>query len=359
MKQVLLILAALGSANLFAQEAASGVELSGTVSVEAIGSHELTEAPRNGADVAGGFRAVLYPVWKIDDHWAVSAAIQVHSRPYFADEVYTQGYGVKADVLQANLSYSRFIKHGSVVIRAGELSSAFGSFLLRYDDAMNPLINAPPSYGYYYEGVTTLSLAGAEADVTLGKFDARAQFVSSSPGNRRSIFDRDQYGNWAGGAGYTIKQGFRVGASMYRGPYLDRQYPFYFPGEAPPHQLPATGVGVDAAWGRGPWNLNGEWQRFQMDYHVIPNYIREVAYVEARRTLTPRWYVAARASTIRPSAGNPLQQYEIAAGYRPARFELIKLGYQIDQGPEIHGTVDNTLALQIVTTFGPIYGAPK
>ena len=76
MKYALLILAALGSANLLAQEAASGVELSGTVSVEAMGTHELTESPRDGASVAGGFRAVLYPVWKIDDHWAVSAAIQ-------------------------------------------------------------------------------------------------------------------------------------------------------------------------------------------------------------------------------------------------------------------------------------------
>ena len=61
-----------------------------------------------------------------------------------------------------------------------------------------------------------------------------------------------------------------MGASAYRGPYLDRQYEFFFPGEAPPRDLPATAIGVDAQWGRGPWNVYGEWQGFQMDYTVIP-----------------------------------------------------------------------------------------
>jgi hypothetical protein len=348
------VLVALSSSLAIAQEAGSGVELSGTISVEAVDSHQLNQAPRDGSDIAGGFRAMFYPVWKISEHWAVSAAVQVHSRPYFYDEFSTQGYGVKADVLQANLSYSTFFHRGSVVVRAGELSSAFGSYLLRYDDAVNPLIDRPLTYGYYYEGVSTLSLAGAEADVTLGKLDARAQFVNSSPINRRSIFDRDQYGNWAGGAGYTIRQGFRVGASMYRGPYLDREFPFYFPCEAPPNELPATAVGVDASFGQGPWNLYGEWQRFQMDYHVIPDYVQQAGYVEARRTLTPRWYLAGRAGFLRPNEGAPHRVYEIAAGYRPNRLELVKLSYEAEQGPAIRGTLANTLAVQFVTTFGPL-----
>jgi len=357
MKYAALMLVAGWGARAMAQEAGSGVELSGTVSVEAVDSHQLNQAPRDGTDVAGGFRAVFYPVWKISEHWAVSGAVQVYSRPYFYDQFSTQGYGVKSDILQANLSYSQVFQGGSVVIRAGELSSAFGSFLLRYDDAVNPLIDRPLTYGYYYEGVSTLSLAGAEADVTLGKLDGRVQLVNSSAFNRRSIFDRDQYGNWAGGAGYTIRQGFRVGASMYRGPYLDRQYPYYFPGEAPPNQLPATAVGVDGSFGHGPWNLYGEWQRFQMDYHVIPNFIEQAGYVEARRTLRPRWYIAGRAGYLRPSEGSPHQVYEIAAGYRPNRFELVKVGYEVKQGPAIRGSLGNTLAIQFVTTFGPLSAA--
>ena len=353
MRSAIVLLCSLGF-RAWAQEASSGVELSGTVSGLAADSHQLTAAPRDGSPLVGGFRAVLYPVWKLNEHWTISGAVQVHSRPYFYEEFSALGNGVRTDILQANLSYSRFWKDRSVVVRVGQMSSAFGSFLLRYDDAVNPLIDKPMSYGYYYQGVSNLGFTGAQADVTLGKLDARAQFVNSSPANRRTILDRDQYGNWAGGLGYTITQGFHVGISSYHGPYLDRQYPFYFPGEAKPRDLPATAVGVDAQWGRGPWNLYGEAQRFQMDYRKIPTFVKQVGYAEARCTLHPRWYVAARAGYLRATAGPARDAYELAIGYRPSRWELVKVGYQVQQGPDIRGTLANTLAVQLVTTFGPL-----
>jgi hypothetical protein len=354
MKRVLLLFAIVAMPQCFAQEASSGVELSGTVSVEALDSPQLAQFPRDGSGLAGSFRAVLYPAWKIDKHWTIFAALQADSVPYFYDQFSAQGEALKASVLQANLSYSQYFRKASIVIRAGELSSAFGSFLLRYDDAVNPLVDMPLTYGYYYEGVTTLALTGIEGDATVGKLDARVQFTNSSPMNPRSPFERDQYGNWTAGAGYTIHQGFRVGASMYRGPYLDRQYPYYFPGEWPPNRLPATAVGADASWGRGPWNVYGEWQRFQFDYHVIPTYIQQTGYAEARRTLSPRWYLAARAGYLRASEGPQHEFYEVAAGYRPARRELVKLDYEIIPGPPLEGRSAHTIALQLVTTFGPL-----
>ena len=133
---------------------------------------------RDGSPLVGGFRAVLYPVWKLNEHWTISGAVQVHSRPYFYEEFSALGNGVRTDILQANLSYSRFWKDRSVVVRVGQMSSAFGSFLLRYDDAVNPLIDKPMSYGYYYQGVSNLGFTGAQADVTLGKLDARAQLCA-------------------------------------------------------------------------------------------------------------------------------------------------------------------------------------
>ncbi len=235
-------------------------------------------------------------------------------------------------------------------MRAGQLSTAFGAFLLRYDDMQNPLLDMPVSYGYY-SGTTVLGLAGVQVDASVHKLDFRAQFVNSSPANPRSILDRDQYGDWAGGIGYTIKQGFRVGASTYRGPYLDRQSPFYFPGEAKPRDLPATAVGVDVAWGRGPWNVYGEWQRFQMDYRLIPTFHEQVGYGEVRRVLGPRWYVAERISYIRASAFPGYQVYETAVGYRPNAHQLIKVGYEVEQGPATQGAQDNTFAIQFVTAF--------
>jgi len=339
---------------LYAQEAESGFDLRTSISAGAFYTPQLTAVPRDGAPVAAGFRLMLYPTWKLSKHWTVSGAVDTHSRPYAYEEFATQGYGLKTDVLQAHLSYSRFWDGGSVVVRLGQMSTAFGSFLLRYDDADNPLIDVPMAYGYYYDPVSILSLAGAQADVNLGKLDMRAQFVNSSPANPRGVFDHDQYGNWAGGAGYTIRQGFRVGASTYRGPYLDRQYEYFFPGELPPRDLPATAFGVDAQWGRGPWNVYGEWQRFQMDYTVIPTIHEHTGYAEVRRVLTPRWYIAARLAYIRANAFTGYQEYELVAGFRPNRYQLVKIGYEIQQGPQFQGTQGNTLAVQLVTSFRAI-----
>ncbi|MGA2590132.1 MAG: hypothetical protein ABSH32_09470 [Bryobacteraceae bacterium] len=341
-------------AGLSAQEANSGFELRTSISEGAFYTPQLEAPPRSGSPLTAGFRLMLYPTWKLSKHWTISGAIQTHSRPYFFEEFSTQGYGVETQVLQANLSYSQFWNGGSVVVRMGQLSTAFGSFLLHYDDADNPLIDMPMAYGYYYKAVSTLGLAGAQADVNLGKFDMRAQFVNSSPANPRSVFDRDQYGNWAGGMGYTIRQGLRVGASAYHGPYLDRQYAYYFPGEAPPNDLPATAYGLDVQWGRGPLNVSGEWQRFQFDYRAIPTFKEHTGYAEARWVLHPRWYIATRLGYMRSNAGAGLQSYEFVGGFRPNRYQLAKLGYEIRQGPQIQGTQGNTLAVQLVTSFRAI-----
>jgi len=150
-----------------AQEASSGFELRTTVSAVSSYSQELTEEPREGAPVTGGFRAILYPTWKLNSHWTLSGAYQVISRPYFAEDFETQGHGVKGELLQLNLSYARFWNHNrSVVVRVGQMSSAFGAFLQRYDSMQNPLIGIPPAYGYYYKPVTFVGLVGAQVDAT-------------------------------------------------------------------------------------------------------------------------------------------------------------------------------------------------
>jgi hypothetical protein len=338
-----------------AQEAESGFELRTTLSAVSSYSQELSAPPRDGAEMTGGFRAILYPTWKLNSHWTISGAVQVHSRPYFEEEFVTQGYGVKGDLLQLNVSYSLFWRrNSSLVVRAGQLSSAFGAFLQRYDSAENPLIGVPDAYGYYYKPVTFQGLAGAQVDATVGKLDVRVQFVNSSPANRRSVFDNDQYGNWAGGLGYTIRQGFRVGGSAYYGPYLHRQYPYFFPGEANPKVLPGRGYGLDVEWGWGHWNAWGELQHFQMDYRAIPNFTQNVGYVEVRRILNPRWYAAGRVGYLRASAFPGSQTYEFAAGFRPNTHQLIKLGYTIHQGPLYPGTLGNTAAIEFVTSFRAI-----
>src|SRR5580658_1231548 len=97
-----------------AQEADSGFELRATLSAEGVSSQELTQPPRDGDPVTGGFRAMLYPIWKWNDSWSVDGAFQVYSRPYFFNQFTTQGYGVETNLLQGHLNYSHFWKKASV-----------------------------------------------------------------------------------------------------------------------------------------------------------------------------------------------------------------------------------------------------
>ena len=279
----------------------------------------------------------------------------MHSRPFFGEELTTQGYGVRGDVLQGHLDYSRSWEHSSVVFRAGMLSSAFGSFLLRYDDMANPLIDYPLSYGYYYKSVTTESLAGVQVDATEGRFDVRAQITNSSPYSRIGLLGSGQAANWTAGAGYTIRQGLRVGVSAFRGPY---SYPGD-PGVADFHWM-AAGLGADVSWGIGHWNFQGEEQRFQGPHGTtIPPYTRESGYAEARRTLGPRWYAAGRVGYQRGNIYLSRDVYEAAVGFRPNASQLVKLGYEIQQGPFIRGSLANVLTVQLVTTLRPITFAGK
>jgi hypothetical protein len=341
-----------------AQEATSGLDLRATLSAEAVYSRELSESPRSGAPAIAGLRAVFYPTWKISKHWNVSGAVELISRPYFKEDFVIPGRALETYVLQATVGYSQVWKTASLSVKAGQMPTAFGSFLLRYDDIDNSLVGVPPNYGYYGSGVSTLGLMGVQADGTAGKWDARVQLANSSPANPRSIFDKDQYGNWAGGAGYSVLQGLRIGLSGYRGPYLDRQSPFFFPGESRPKDLPATATGIDVEWARGHWNVLGEWQHMEMTYHAIPNFRQASGYAEARRVLHPRWYVAARAGTLANSVHSGYDFLEAAIGFRPAAHELIKAGYRLDRDFR-SGQWSQTIAVQAIAAIHPLSVARK
>jgi hypothetical protein len=335
---------------LHAQEATSGFDLRSTVTAQGVYSPELTEAPRSGSPYLGGARVLLYPTWKLNSHWTVTASLQAYTTPFFYSQFSDPGYGIKTDVLQASLNYSRIWNRASLNVRVGQLSSTFGSFLLRYDDAINPLPGIPLAYGYYAP-VTPLGLAGAEVNATAGRFDGRLQLVNSSPANPRGITRSDQYGTWAGGAGYTIKQGFRIGGSTYRGPYLDRESPYFRPGESPPRDLPATAVGLDVQYAQGPWNLYSEWQHFRFDYHVIPTFTEHTGYGELRRVLNPRWFLATRIEYVRYGEYPGYQRCEVGAGFRPNRLQLAKISYGIEHGSQLKSATTGVLTVQFVTSL--------
>lgn len=336
---------------LTAQEAGSGVDLRATLTAQALGSKELTEAPRSGAPMVAGAHVLLYPTIKFSEHWFITGSLQLVTRPYYYSDLSAAGYGAKGSVLQATLNYSRVSQTGSVLLRAGEMSTAFGSFALRYDDATNPLVDVPAEYGYYYAPVSILGVTAAQIDATRGKWDGRIQFASSSPANPRSPFEHDQYANWAGGGGYTIRQGLRVGVSGYRGPYLDRQYKYFKPGESSPVKLQAHAVGVDANWAHGHTTAFAEVQRFIMPYTKIPTFRESAGYLEVRQVVSSRWFVAGRYALVSNRAFKRMNSLETSAGFRPDRFQLLKFGYELKHYASGSEGNDNTFGIQFVTTL--------
>ncbi len=364
---ILLIICALALPGI-AQEADYGFTLPATLSAGGMYSHAWQSATPTAGPLEPGFQLMLYPSFKLGEHWYVYGAVDANLSPYnlFQDNSATNR--VEVYVIQAFLAYHRASGTRSLTIKAGQLSSAFGSFLLRYDDTMNPLLGAPATYGapaYGSSQVTLYGLPGIEVDASLGRLDARLQLSNSSPANPRNLLQNGQALNWTGGAGYTIREGFRAGMSVNHGPYLQVGR-FLLPSENA-SQWPFTAVGVDGQWARGRVSINGEWQRF---YYLYPRWIMspvlKYGYLEPKVVLNPRLYVAFRFGyesfsdfqidgMPAPAALTPNRQVtELAFGYRINRAMLVKAGYEWPHHDGTLNSTNNIFGVQLVTSINAI-----
>ena len=357
-------------------------------------------------DTSTGYRFIFYPTLKLGPNWFVYSAIQLGSQPYSYPAATGQTKNLQVRALQAFMGRTWTARKVSVTFKAGQLTSAFGSFPLRYDDMANPLILQPLAYGSALklspvqlpcgvsdlarqwtnpedenpsgvhfgcggdttkgEGilpVTLYGLPGAELDISSGKADARVQVTGSSPSNPQNLRPADQQIEWAGGAGFTISPGFRVGFSAFRGPYLDQKIRELLPPGDTVRNYPATGAGADVQWAKGRWSAEGEWERFQFNYpHFVTSPAVSFGYVELKAILTPRFYVATRfgyqkynavqdetITSIDPFLSGR-RSYEFALGYRPNRWQLFKVEYQRLR-VEGEQTYDTILAFQLVSSI--------
>src|SRR5271163_1018349 len=139
---VLAILAALATVVSPAQDANFGFSVPMTVSAGGMYTERLqSEGP--ASPITGGFRAMFYPTLKLGSHWFVYGALQVRLAPYFYYDAYDGDHEFYNNVVQAYLGYSFRAGQTSVVLKAGRLASAFGSFPLHYDDTDNALLDQP------------------------------------------------------------------------------------------------------------------------------------------------------------------------------------------------------------------------
>ncbi len=392
-------------ASVAAQETSSGISVPITISGELRQAHESGEA----ASLGPGFRAVLSPSVRFGPHWFIYAALDAHSSSYFPYEVgIDDDRSVHVELMQAFVGYVRSSSKGSILIKAGQISSAFGLFPIDYDDAKMPLVNPPLAYtanlplradqlpcgaediirqsydsgvGYHCGGsnvqrygltpVTLYGLPSVEVQLSLSRFDARLQITNSSPANPHGLFSESQSLQWTAGGGYTFAQGLHVGVSGFRGPYLDNNLTPLLPDGIDIKDFRADGIGVDARWLRGPWSAQGEWMQF---HFALPGFIRSpsktAAYVDVKRIISPRIFAAARvnlddSNRIKDESAfgatryaGPQQLYEATVGYRLNREQLLKVGAGwrhgnswISPGWFWPPTSGYSVELQLVTSF--------
>jgi hypothetical protein len=359
------------------QEASSGFSVPLTVSGDV--RYQQTHPNESGAgnSTEGGFRAVLYPTIKLNAHWFAYSALEVHSSRYFPYGTGSEeNRPVQFDLMQAFVGYTTTVSKASLLVKVGQLSSAFGVFPLDYDDAKMPLIDAPPVYTtplplrpdqlpcgvndilgqkygseveYHCGGqdrerygmapVTLFGLPSAEAEISVERLDARLQLTNSSPVNPHGLTSESQSTQWTAGAGYTLPGGLHIGVSGFRGRYLDKTLDPLLPSGTTIRHFPASAVGADAEWSRGSWALQGEWQHFHFD---LPNLSvgpsENAVYGQVKRIISPRLFLGMRATAQHFGriqggvAGSPVQfsgpqqVYELTVGYRLNRQQLLKVG---------------------------------
>jgi hypothetical protein len=194
--------------------------------------------------------------------------------------------------------------------------------------------------------VSLFGLPGVQAEISSHRFDGRIQVTSGSPSNPLSLSHAPQYAQWVAGGGYTIRQGFRVGISGFRGPYLAPELAPLLPVGSSVRSFPASGLGFQ-------YDLPG--------FTQAPSLIS--TYGEAKRILTPRFFLAGRVGLLRPGAAADVTgastsqfsanigSYELGGGWWLNRHQLLKASYEWLRIQNLPGTQTNVLGFQFVTTF--------
>jgi hypothetical protein len=394
-------------AHLGAQDASIGFAAPLTISGQLLHTERGLAVDGDARTWQPAVRALAYPSMKLGDHWSFYSALQLEQKPYSYYDTYYPESEFEAKWTQAFLGYRLSGERHAVGFKVGKMVSAFGAFPLRYDDTANPLIDRPLGYGallqmrpdalpcgtkdlpnlrYYehYEGVMfycggsraetygmpAIDLYGipaVEADLSIRQFDARFQLTNSSPANPQSLLSSSQHAQWTAGLGWTLWQGFRVGVSGMRGPFLDDVVRSRLPAGKTVRDYPANAIGADMQWARGRWSSSAEWFRARFPYPrlIVPPTVNSV-YGEVKLILTPRLFGAFRGSwqlynRVEDKNGrSPLpfepdtQAYEFAIGYRPNRWQLLKTGYEwlhTTGGSEYD---NNVFGVQFVTSLDVI-----
>jgi hypothetical protein len=130
--------------------------------------------------------------------------------------------------------------------------------------------------------------------------------------------------------------------------------------------FPATGLGIDGQFAHGHWSVYGEWQHIRFDmpgFTVAPSIT--AGYIETKRVLAPRLFVAGRAGRIGTGSvtdttgisasqfAPTLTSYELASGFWLNRHQLLKVSYSWLHMAGQSSSRNNVYGFELVTHFTP------
>ena len=160
--------------------------------------------------------------------------------------------------------------------------------------------------------------------------------------------------------------------STYRGPWLSGALASRIPPGLTAADFPASGIGADAQWARGRWSVSGEWNRFVFDFPHRDNASTVTyGYAEIKFIISPGWYAAFRPNyetdnhSISGGAQSPQtvfpdrKYYEVALGFGPDRFQLLKVGYEWAHVEDGEPNRNYVFSVQFVTSFRGLSKALK
>ncbi len=88
-----------------------------------------------------------------------------------------------------------------------------------------------------------------------------------------------------------------------------------------------------------------------MPYTAVPTFRESAGYAELRQVLGPRWFVAGRYGLTDNRFAKYTHVLETAAGFRPNRFELLKVGYEFVHYGTGSESTDSIVGIQFISTF--------
>ncbi|MGH7583273.1 MAG: hypothetical protein ACREL5_08630 [Gemmatimonadales bacterium] len=284
---------------------------------------------RNGGDPGADADLYAFAVWRPAATLRLMAISETEGE---------SGHHASATT-ELQLLSMRWWPHRALRIEAGRILLPIGEFAPRRFATTNPLIGEPDTYAAEYP-------LGASIGGAAGPFDYMASVVSLPAVNQRYTPEPGFRMRPAVGLGLTAGPELHVGAAVTHGSYLGDGVADQLPAGTAWQQFNQTVATMDVRFSRGRFDSRGEaaWSWYQ-----VPGVKDAVAglgwYLEVRATLSPRWFVAARAEHNRYAFIQPVgpgvwigsatiqMNAEIGVGYRPGPATLLKASVRADHWP--------------------------